>query len=268
MSVITVSRGTFSGGLMLAESLADRLGYRSVGRDAIVERAALSGISQAVLLDALQKPPSLLERLKHSKYLYLALIQAALCEEVRLGKAVYHGNAGHLLLKDAPVLRARIIAPHAMRLEMAQKRLNLTRAQAAEHIQRMDSDRKKWTQYIYGVDWTDPSLYDIVLNLEYVSVQDARDTLAELVTKARFALTAESLAALEDLALASRIRANLATNTSTEDLEFEVTARAGCVSIKGKISSGYQYSEVQRIARAVKEVKDLNIQGLAPSSGS
>lgn len=263
MSVITISRGTFSGGLMLAECLAGRLGYRSVGRDAIVQRAALSGISQDVLLDALQKPPSLLERLKHSKYLYLTLIQAALCEEVRSGRAVYHGNAGHMLLKEAPVLRARIIAPLDFRLRMAQERLGMTRIQALEHIQRMDNDRKKWTQYIYGVDWTDPSLYDVVVSLEHMSVQDACDLLVELVGKERFKLTEQSLAALDDLALASRIRADLATNTSTEDLEFEVSARSGFVSIRGRLSSRYQFNEVERIAKSVAGVKDLDIQGLA-----
>ena len=57
MSVITISRGSFSGGKMLAECLAHRLGYRCVDRDVIVERAAASGVSQDELLDALLKPP-------------------------------------------------------------------------------------------------------------------------------------------------------------------------------------------------------------------
>jgi cytidylate kinase len=261
MSVITISGGTFSGGLMLAECLSKRLGYRIVGRDVIVQKAALSGISQDILRDALLKPPSFLERLKHSKYIYLALIQAALSEEVRLGKVVYHGNAGHLLLKGAPVLKTRIIAPREFRLKMAQERLQLNRTQAQDHIQNMDNDRKKWTQYIYGVDWTDPSLYDIVLNLESVTVADACDVIAELVTKDRFALTPESQALLEDLALASRIRANLAMNTSTEDLEVEVQAQAGSVSILGKAPSRYQCREIERIAKAVPGVQKLNIRG-------
>ena len=266
MSVITISRGTFSGGLMLAECLGARLGYRIIGRDLIVEKAALSGISQDVLRDALQKPPSFLERLKHSKYIYLALIQAALSEEVRSGKVVYHGNAGHLLLRSAPVLRTRIIAPLEFRIKMAQERFNLNRAQALEHIQRMDNDRKKWTQYIYGVDWTDPAIYDIVLNLENMTVPDACDVLAELVQKDRFALNPESQAALNDLALASRIRANLAMNTSTEDLEVEVLARSGSVTIQGKVSSRYQCREIERIAKAVPGVKELSVQGCAHSS--
>jgi hypothetical protein len=56
MSVVTISRGTLSGGQMIAECLSAKLGYRCIGRDVIVEKAALSGISQDLLRDALEKP--------------------------------------------------------------------------------------------------------------------------------------------------------------------------------------------------------------------
>jgi len=39
MAVITISRGSFSGGKMLAECLAEKLGYRCIDRDVIVEKA-------------------------------------------------------------------------------------------------------------------------------------------------------------------------------------------------------------------------------------
>ncbi len=127
MSVITISRGTFSGGKMLAECLAARLGFRCIDRDVIVEKAAVYGVSQEDLRQALLKPPSLLDRFQHKKYLYLALIQAALAEGVRTGRVVYHGNAGHLLLKgEAGVLRIRIIAPLEFRMRMAQARLKMS----------------------------------------------------------------------------------------------------------------------------------------------
>jgi len=41
MSVITISRGTFSGGRWLAECVAGHLGYRCVNRDVIVEMSSL-----------------------------------------------------------------------------------------------------------------------------------------------------------------------------------------------------------------------------------
>ena len=227
MSVITISRGSFSGGKMLAECLSRSLDYRCVDREVIVERAAAHGVSQEELRDALQKPPTFLERIRHKKYLYLVLIQAALIEEVRTGKAVYHGNAGHLLLRGGPhILRVRIIAPLELRLKMAQDRLKLSRAEAFDYIARMDQDRRKWTQYLYGVDWGEASNYDIVLNLEFMDISEACKTVSTLARQRCFEFTPCCQAAMDALALGSRVRRELALNDATSHIEVEVVAKA------------------------------------------
>jgi cytidylate kinase len=262
MSVITISRGAFTGGEMFAECLAASLGYRCVDREVIVERAAAHGVSQEELRDALQKPPTLLERLRHQRYLYLVLIQAALTEEVRTGKAVYHGNAGHLLLKGGPhILRVRIIAPLPFRLEMAQDRLKLGRAEAVEYIARADQDRRKWTQYLYGVDWGDPANYDIVLNLEFMDMSAACQTVSALARQRCFEFTPGCLAAMDDLALASRVRAELALDGATSHLEVEVVARHGDVRVVGPFTTS-EAGEVRRAAAAVAGVATLDLDEL------
>jgi cytidylate kinase len=264
MSVITISRGSFSGGKMLAECLSKSLGYRCVDRDVIVERAAANGVSQEELLDAMQKPPTFLERLRHKKYLYLVLIQAALCEEVRTGKAVYHGNAGHLLLKGGPhILRVRIIAPMEYRLKMAQDRLKLSRAEAMDYIQKMDQDRRKWTQYLYGVDWGDPSNYDIVLNLEFMNIQEACRSVSTLARQRCFEFTPCCQSAMDDLVLASRVRVALALDAATSHLEVDVVAKNGSLSLFGLASNMRDVEEVRRIASGVPGVISLNVDELA-----
>ena len=263
MSVITISRGSFSGGKMFAECLSNSLGYRCVDREVIVERAAAHGVSQEELRDALQKPPTFLERFQHKRYLYLVLIQAALTAEVKDGKAVYHGNAGHLLLKGGPhILRVRIIAPMDFRLRMAQDRLKLSRAEALEHITKMDQDRRKWTQYLYGVDWGDPSNYDIVLNLEFMDIAEACEVTSTLARQRCFEFTPCCWAAMEDLALASRVRVELALDEATSHLEFEVRAKDGSVSVRGAVSNMREVDEIQRIVRAVPGVVNLNLDEL------
>jgi len=264
MSVITISRGSFSGGKMLAECLAESLGYRCVDREVIVERAAAHGVSQEELRSALEKPPTLLDRFQHRKYLYLVLIQAALAQEVCTGKAVYHGNAGHLLLKGGPhIVRVRIIAPLEFRVKMARDRLKLTRAEALDHIARMDQDRRKWTQYLYGVDWGDPSNYDIVLNLEFMDITEACKTVSVLARQRCFEFTPGCQSAMNDLALASRVRAELALAGPTSHLEFEVDAKDGVVRIRGAVSHVRDAGEVRRIAETVPGVKALNLDELA-----
>jgi cytidylate kinase len=265
MSVITISRGSFSGGKMLAECLAKTLEYRCVDREVIVERAAAHGVSQEELRDALEKPPTFLDRFQHKKYLYLALIQAALAEEIRAGKAVYHGNAGHLLLKGGPhALRVRIIAPMKFRLKMAQERLKIGPEEAADYIARMDAERRKWTQYLYGVDWGDPALYDVVLNLEHMDIKQACDAVCALARQRCFEFTPRCQAAMDDFALASRVRAELALNRSTSHLEVQVVSKHSVVEIRGKIPGVRDMEEVQRVASAVPGVERLNLDQLVP----
>lgn len=265
MSVITISRGSFSGGKILAECLARRLGYRCVDRDVIVERAAAYGVSQDDLREAMEKPPGFLDRFQHKRYLYLALMQASLAEEVRTGRAIYHGLAGHLLLKGGqPILRTRIVAPIERRIQMLQERLNYSRRDAIAYILKVDEDRRKWTRFLYGVDWEDPSLYDLVLNLEYVDMEEACRVIAAVVLGPHFEFTADSQRRMDDLALGSRVRADLAINQSTSDLELEVVAHDGTVAIKGKVATMAQIDEVKRVASATSGVASVNIEQLAP----
>ena len=81
MSVVTIYRGTFSGG----KRLAGHLGHRCVDRDVTVEKAAAWGVSQQELRVAMETPPTFLELLSHNRYLYLALVQAALTEDMQGG---------------------------------------------------------------------------------------------------------------------------------------------------------------------------------------
>lgn len=259
MAVITISRGSFSGGKMLGECLADRLGYRCIDRDVIVERAAAYGVPQQDVRAALSKPPSFWDRFRHRKYLYLTLIQAALTEEVRAGRAVYHGNAGHLLLRGVShVVRTRVIAPVSFRVAMVRDRLPMDEADARAYIEKMDQDRMKWTKYLYGVDWGDPSLYDVVLNCESLDIRDSCRIVAEAASSTSFAETPASQAAMEDLALASRVRATLALAPGTSHLELEVSARSGVVTIAGALPGGDHLAELRAVVRKVPGVVDLS----------
>lgn len=263
MAIITISRGTFSGGKMLAECLGQRLGYRCIDRDVLAEKAATPRASQRDIRAALDEPPVIPGRFNHKRYLYLALIQAALAEEVCGGKAVYHGLAGHLLLKGAPVLlRLRIVAPLEFRIKRAQERLNLTRDEVITHIARMDQDRRRWTQFLYGVDWGDPALYDLVINLERITIDQACSLVISMIDRPEFEFSRDRENSMKDLALAARVRAELALNPFTSNLEVDVEASGGVVSIRGSLFE--QVEAVKRVAGAVPRVVGLTVEDLAP----
>ncbi len=264
MAVITISRGSFSGGKMLAEYLKEKLGYRCIDRDLLVQRAAEAGISEAELRASMEVPPSFLGLSKHTRYVYLALIQAALMEEVWHGKAIYHGLAGHLLLKEVPQLvRTRIIAPLEFRIRKVQERLKLGRKEALAYVEKMDNERRRWTQFVYGVDWENPALYDVVLNLEHLTIAQAGDIVCVLATQRSLEFTPDLEQAMHDLVLASRVRANLAIDPATADLELNITAQHGVITVKGDLLGMNQGKEITRIARSVPGVKSVNLGELA-----
>jgi osmotically-inducible protein OsmY len=263
MPVVTISRGVFSGGEALAVCLAGRLGCRCLGREELVQYAAAGGVSEKELLEAMLKSPGLLERLRPKRRLYLTLIQAALAEQAATGELVYHGNAGHLLLQGAgPVLRVRIVAPLEFRLAQARERPGLGPEEAAALIARKEDESRKWTRYLYGAEWGDPILHDLVINLKHVTLEQACEVVAGMAGLECFAFTVERRTIMKDFALASRVRAVLCLDAGTMKLDLNVSCRAGVVQVRGFVGSRRGIREVQRVARAVPGVRRLDLDDL------
>lgn len=260
MAIITISRGTFSGGKRLAECLAHKLNYRCIDRDVVAQKTSIRTISPEELFAALESPPAhSLPSLNHRKYIYLALIQAAILEEMSNGNAVYHGLAGHLLLQGGmAVFRVRVIAPLEFRIREANERLSMGRQEAIAYIRKIDEQRGKWTHYLYGADWEDPSLYDLVINLQYISVEQACRLVVGMIKEGGFEFSAQTQAAMKDFLLAARVRAALAKDALTGNLEVEVVCRAGAVTIKGDLCE--EAEDVQRVAAAVSGVLSLALE--------
>lgn len=80
MSIIAISRGTFSGGEALAKGVAGRLGYQCLSRETNLEEAAkMYGVPAADLAVAMEKRPSFWQRMFGERTAYLACVRASLC---------------------------------------------------------------------------------------------------------------------------------------------------------------------------------------------
>ena len=150
---------------------------------------------------------------------------------------------------------------------MVENRLKLSQQESLDYIRKVDEGRRKWTQFLYGVDWEDPSLYDLVVNLERMGIEEACMLLEAVVKQQKcFDFTGECQAAMDDLALASRIRADLAIDPPTSHLEVEVTASRGAVKIKGKLTTPDEVVEVRRLVLAVPGVTSLDLDELVSAT--
>ncbi|MFH0901148.1 MAG: cytidylate kinase family protein [Pseudomonadota bacterium] len=258
MSIITISRGTFSGGKELAERLAAELGYPCLSREVFAEAAEEYGVSQAALQAAITQAPTIMDRLRRDRNRYLAFIRAVLCQHASKGQLIYHGNAGHHLLAGVRhVLRVRVVADTTYRIKAAMQQLNMTSRQAEHYISKVDGERRKWTQFLYGVEWDDASNYDVVLNLEYMGIPGAVSTVVRMVQLEAFQPTEESKTTMENLTLASLVNARLAQDKRTNDADFIVRARNGVVTIEGVVRLAETADAALDVARGVPGVKDV-----------
>ncbi len=249
---------------MLAERVAERLGFDIVSREEVVHEAARFGVPEEDLQRALLKPPGLWDRFHHERRHYLAFVQAALCERVRGGRVVYHGNAGHLLLPGVShVVCVRLIAPMEFRVRMLRERSGRTEAEALHHIETVDRQREKWTRFLYGVDWLDPHLYDLCVNLRTLELDDAVHLVAQVAEATRFQPTEASRQAMANLVLASRVNAALAADDRTISAEVELAAEDGVIFIRGRLRPASLVDAVIDVARHVPGVERVDRDNLA-----
>ncbi|OGQ77461.1 MAG: hypothetical protein A2289_25135 [Deltaproteobacteria bacterium RIFOXYA12_FULL_58_15] len=258
MPIITISRGSLSGGKALAKSLGERLGIKVISREVIIEAAKEFHISEEDLVKGLNSPPGFWERLMGQKEHYTLAIQAALADLVEDGDAIYHGLAGHLLLHDVPhVLKVRLIAPLESRIRSAMSEHSLSREQALAHIETKDHERELWVRHIYNAEWSDPSLYDVVVNLEHMTIATATELIVNLLEREEFKTTPESKQAVADFALATHVRAALKFNSSFHEDALSISANKGVVHLMGGPFSAKMRAEVTKFIKGVPGVKDV-----------
>ena len=259
MSIVAISRGTFSGGEALAKRVAERLGYRCLSRETNLEAAAKAyGVPAKDLVAAMEKRPSFWHRVVGERTAHLAFVRAALCEQARADNLVYHGLVGHLLLPGiAHVLRVRVIADPDYRVKVAREQQELGPAEALAYIDKVDKERRQWVRFLFDVEWDDPNLYDVILNLSRMSLGTACETVTRLTEQDEFKATAESRRAMRNLTLGSQVRAKLGTDARTRGVELNVVAEDGIVTITGETYSPDLDEAIDLVARQVDGVTEV-----------
>ena len=266
MAIITISRGSYSKGREVAEKTAQRLGYRVVSRDVLLEASDQFHIPEVKLVRAIHDAPSILDRFTHGRQCYLAYIQSALVSQAQTDNLVYHGLAGHLLLKGVPhVLKVRIIADLDARVQAEMAREDISDVDARILLQKDDNERRRWTQSLYGADPWDASLYDLVLHIHKLTVDDAVEFIVQAAGRPCFETTPEGQRKMDDLALACRIKAAL---VQRDCFDMEITSEYGNVVIyvpKGGRHGHHLDQKLESLRQDLPEINHLEVREGLPA---
>ncbi|MFC1906793.1 AAA family ATPase [Chloroflexota bacterium] len=259
MAIITVSRGSYSRGKEIAEKVCKKLGYECIGRDTLIAASEQFNIPEIKLIRAIHDAPSILERFGYGKEKYIAYIQAALLRYVKKDNVIYHGLAGHFLLAGiSHVLKVRIIANWDDRVALEMEREKISMGEARRILKSDDEQRRKWGRHLYGIDTTNPSLYDLVLHVKNLTADDAVDIICHTVGLSHFQTTPQSQKALEDYLLASEVKAVLVDIKP----DIDVSAADGVVLVRAKSKFSQEehlVHKINEIGKSVPGVKEISI---------
>lgn len=255
MSIITISRGTLSGGRALAAEVAYRLGYDRIDREELAHETNLFGVPAALLEAAMERPPIIRQQLARERDQYLTGMSVALCRRAMKGNIVYNGHSGHMLLPGIPnILRVRVLADMDYRVPSVQRELGMGHNAAVQYIRRVDEHRDRWVRFLYGVDWHDPRHYDLIIDLAQVGINAAADKIVSMVREPGYAFTPAVASLINDLYLASVANFALLTDPRTALAEVKVTARESVVRV---ICPVKQADRLQSVIEVLGEIDGI-----------
>jgi cytidylate kinase len=263
MTIVAISREMGSGGYEVAAAVAKALGFEYVDREILLHAARVHEVPEAKIADIADRRLSLWERFDEEKRRYLTFIEAAYYAFAEKGSVVTVGRSGPFFLRDVGhALRIRIMAPVEVRIRRVMERETLEYQAARAKVKDYDREMAGRIDYLFGLDWTQPVHYDLVLNTEGDQWQFYVDLLVAAARHPRYQPTRESLLRIQDLSLGAQVRAAIAKHTVTKNINVEVVAQQGNVALKGVVFSPAMMEAAADVARKVPGVKAVSCEAV------
>lgn len=197
--VVTFSRQVGAGGESIARATAERLGFRYVDREVIDRASEAAGVTPELVENA-EHFPSLKARMLasltssqglmalswftpapyvpnplYTSERYRALVQDVIKEVAKEGEAVILGHGGQVILRERwDTLRILVTGSDHLRILRVQERMETGDPEPARrHVEQSDQERATYFDHVYGLDWLSPKLYDLCINTDHWSIEEA-----------------------------------------------------------------------------------------------
>ena len=259
MAIIAMTREMATLGRDVAAGLAERLGLTVVHHELVAhDIAERSGMRESEVQRFLEGEASLLERWRIDRARMSRYTAEEILELAVKGNVLIRGWGATYLLRSVPhVLCVRICAPMADRERVLMHRLGITdRGTARREIERNDAAHNGTMQRLFGIDWTDPALYALVLNTARIPIADCVDHIAKAAESTAFQVTAEARMKLTDQLILSKVHSALDRRFGSSTLAMGIDAEvaAGKVVLKGALSDQRMITEAVRLMHAIPGV--------------
>jgi cytidylate kinase len=179
--VITISRQAGTDGAELARAVAEALGFQLWDQELVQRVAERTGAPEALLRSVDERARSAIEDLLAGILMgdvstqgeYLTQLMRVIHTLAHHGSAVIVGRGAQFVLAPERALRVRVVSPLDVRLRRLASSSGLSEAAAQSELEKIDRERLHFVRRHYKRDASDPSAYDLVVNVGTMSASAA-----------------------------------------------------------------------------------------------
>ncbi len=181
ISVVTISREPGSGGKLIAQGIAEKLGFDLFHQEVINEMAE-SAQAKNMLMETLDEKglsviEDLISSLVYDRHLwpdeYLKHLMKVVGMIGKHGRAVIVGRVANFILHKGRVFRIRVIAPLERRIRNVMKEYGTSEEETRRRVLRTESDRRAFIRKYFNTSITDPMNYDLIINTDTMDLDRA-----------------------------------------------------------------------------------------------
>lgn len=199
--LITVSRQRGSRGTVIAERIAYRFNYTLLHRDIIDRICESSGYKRRIVESLDEHTRSqmelwfeslvtgkLVDRTDWARHLLEVIFGVS-----RLGGIVVVGRAANFIIGPSRGLHVRVVGSPEMRCKYLVESEKMSDAEAKHEIEKSDHERSEFVRKLIKHSIDDPQYYDLIINSDWVSVEQAVSLIANAAMEKFELLARESV---------------------------------------------------------------------------
>lgn len=186
---VALSRQTGTPGEAIARAVAARLDWPVFDHE-LLERMAddmhvrvdqLESVDEQHQSWLLESIEALAPNAAISETSYLRHLVETVCTLAAHGQCVIVGRGAAQILPAATTLRVRVVAPPAWRIARIQRERHLGHREAERNVTTQERQRLAFVKDHFQKDPADPSLYDLVLSAQQLSVEECASLIVAAV---------------------------------------------------------------------------------------
>lgn len=182
MAIITIARERGAYGRIVAKMLAEKMSAHFIDCGVVDARLEAMGITEKKRSAFDERKPGFFAALTNAVEEYVCCLKQVMYEEAKADSCVILGRGSQVLFADVPgAVRVRLVASPQVRYQRVAESEGLDIRQAKELVDRIDHDRAGFNSYFFDTEWANPSAYQMILNTEHLTPENAVEIICSLV---------------------------------------------------------------------------------------